>query len=68
MRGGESCYFVHSFMAMAKNREHLLAECDYEGITIAAAVRRDNITGLQFHPEKSGAVGLSLLAQFLDQR
>ena len=68
MRGGESCYFVHSFMAMAKNREHLLAECDYEGIAIAAAVRRDNITGLQFHPEKSGAVGLSLLAQFLDQR
>ena len=62
---GESCYFVHSFMVVAKNKEDLLAECDYEGFSITAAVHRDNITGLQFHPEKSGRVGLQLLKNFL---
>ena len=66
IRGGESCYFVHSFMAMVEHKGDLLAACDYEGIEITAAVRRDNITGLQFHPEKSGTVGLGLLKQFLD--
>jgi len=62
----DSCYFVHSFMAEVEDKKDLLAECDYEGISITAAVRRDNITGLQFHPEKSGVAGLNLLKQFLD--
>ena len=62
---GESCYFVHSFMAMAENHQHLLAHCAYEGVSIAAAVSHENLTGLQFHPEKSGVVGLSILSEFL---
>ncbi len=62
---GESCYFVHSFMAMAENHQHLLAHCVYEGVSITAAVSHENVTGLQFHPEKSGVVGLSLLRGFL---
>tara|TARA_B100000029_G_scaffold516260_1_gene628237 strand:- start:2589 stop:3224 length:636 start_codon:yes stop_codon:yes gene_type:complete len=64
---GESCYFVHSFMAMVGNYQHLLAHCIYEGVSITAAVSHENLTGLQFHPEKSGVVGLSILNEFLKQ-
>jgi glutamine amidotransferase len=62
---GEYFYFVHSYMAVPKHAEDLLAVCDYEGLNIAAAVQRDNVTGLQFHPEKSCESGLRLLRQFV---
>lgn len=58
-------YFVHSFSAAPTNPEHLLAVADYQGYPVTAAVRRDNITGTQFHPEKSGPAGLQLLARHL---
>ena len=62
---GTFCYFSHSFMVRPDNNKHILAECNYEGTIIAAAINKENITGLQFHPERSGPVGLQILDQFL---
>ena len=64
---GEFFYFVHSFMVMPSEKLHRIAHCVYEGIQIAAVIRRDNITGLQFHPEKSGVAGLKILGRFLSE-
>lgn len=58
-------YFVHSFTAIPTNENDRLADADYLGVRISAAVCRDNITGCQFHPEKSGPLGLHILAAFL---
>ncbi|MES3023186.1 MAG: imidazole glycerol phosphate synthase subunit HisH, partial [Pseudomonadota bacterium] len=62
---GEAMYFVHSFMAAPASPAHRLADCVYGGIAVAAAVRRDNVLGCQFHPEKSGGAGLRVLQRFL---
>lgn len=55
-------YFVHSFAA--DDAEHAVATCDYGG-PVVAAVARDNVWATQFHPEKSGAAGLAILANFV---
>ena len=62
---GVSAYFVHSFMAVPQYDADCLAVCDYEGLEVTAAVERDNVAGCQFHPEKSGSVGLSVLRRFV---
>jgi glutamine amidotransferase len=64
---GESTYFVHSFMAVPTNPVHRIADCEYGGHLIAATIGRDRITGCQFHPEKSGEVGLKILREFIMQ-
>jgi glutamine amidotransferase len=56
---------VHSFAAAPTKPENVLATCDYDGRTLTAAVIRDNITGVQFHPEKSGPVGQKILRTFI---
>jgi glutamine amidotransferase len=61
---GAHVYFVHSFVIRPQARESVVASADYGG-AFAAAVAKDNIAGTQFHPEKSQAVGLHLLANFL---
>lgn len=58
---GEYVYFVHSFYA--KCGEAVAATTSY-GVEIAAAVRQNNIYGMQFHPEKSGVAGLNMLRAF----
>lgn len=60
-------YFVHSYCFDTENDAHVLAVCDY-GRRISAIVGRDNLLGVQFHPEKSQAAGLALLADFLRWR
>lgn len=62
---GEFFYFVHSYMAVHKKNEHQLAYCVYEGVDITAAVKKENVTGVQFHPEKSGSFGLTILKRFV---
>lgn len=62
---GSSVYFVHSFMAVPTNDAHRLADCDYDGRQVCAAIQRENIIGCQFHPEKSGPVGLQIIQNFL---
>ncbi len=61
---GSYFYFVHSFYPQPADLELVLAECDY-GLRFAAGVGRGNLAAFQFHPEKSGAPGLRLLANFL---
>lgn len=61
---GANAYFVHSYKFVAKNSSDVLATTEYDG-TINAVIRRGNIVGTQFHPEKSQAVGLRLLQNFL---
>lgn len=60
---GSYVYFVHSFHAVPKDSNIITAVCDY-GTEITAAVGRDNIQAVQFHPEKSGEVGLKMLQEF----
>ncbi len=57
-------YFVHSFQLHPVNRSDCLASAEYGG-PVTAVVGRDNLFGTQFHPEKSQAVGLSMLQSFL---
>lgn len=63
-RPGEAVYFVHSFMATPTDPAHRIADTFYGGHQVAAAINRENITGCQFHPEKSGEVGLKILRKF----
>lgn len=64
---GPAVYFVHSFAAQPSNDDDRLADCDYGGHRISAMVKRDNVTATQFHPERSGTVGLRMLKEFLSQ-
>lgn len=61
---GSYVYVVHSFTVVPDHQGHRLADCYYDGRMIAGAVRNGSIYGCQFHPEKSGAVGLSIVRQF----
>ena len=61
---GEHTYFVHSYAFQAEAPADVLATVDYGG-TVTAMVGRDNMIGTQFHPEKSQAVGLTLIGNFL---
>ena len=63
LRENDHVYFVHSFYAV--NCPHISATCEY-GQEIAAAVAKDNVWGCQFHPEKSGSVGLNILRAFCE--
>ena len=61
-------YFLHSFHAQPKDSRAVLASCQYGPHSICAVARRGSIFGTQFHPEKSGALGLRLLANFMNYR
>jgi glutamine amidotransferase len=67
VKPGDAAYFVHSFMANPSDQGHRIADCIYGGHSVAASIQRDNVFGCQFHPEKSGEVGLTILRQFLEQ-
>jgi glutamine amidotransferase len=58
-------YFLHSYHFQPDEGRHIAAMTDHGG-GLVAAVARDNIVGVQFHPEKSQAYGLKLLARFLE--
>ena len=62
IRDGAYVYFVHSYYASAVPEEHL-AGCEYI-VPFTAAAGKDNVCGVQFHPEKSGEVGLKMLKNF----
>ncbi len=62
VKSGEYMYFVHSYYAKDCDAD-VIAYTDY-GMPVTAAVRRGNVMGAQFHPEKSGAAGLAILKAF----
>ena len=64
---GDAVYFVHSFMAAPKDHETRIADCFYGGNRISAIIGDGNVVGCQFHPEKSGEVGLRILEVFLGE-
>jgi len=61
----EYVYFVHSYQVLPERREDVAATTEYGG-ELVAVVARDNVMGTQFHPEKSGAVGLRMYAAFVE--
>lgn len=65
LQPADRVYFVHSFAAVPDRAGDRLADVDYDGVPICAAVHRDNLFGCQFHPERSGAPGLGVLRRFL---
>ena len=58
---------MHSYRILCERPDDVIAEVDYGG-PLVAAVGRDNMVGTQFHPDKSQATGLRLIANFLDWR
>lgn len=62
IQDGDFVYFVHSFFA-AQCDSYVIADTEY-GQTLTAAVQKENVYGCQFHPEKSGNVGLNILRAF----
>ena len=65
IKEGDCVYFVHSYYA-AKCEADVIANAEY-GAMLTAAVQRDNVCGCQFHPEKSGRVGLAILRAFCEE-
>ena len=57
-------YFVHSYFVHEGSKDVIVASADYAGVEIPAVVSRENIYGMQFHPEKSGELGMQLLENF----
>lgn len=64
LRKDSFVYYVHSFAATNVKDENLIAFSNYGGIKVPAIVCKNNIYGVQFHPEKSGEVGLKILKNF----
>ena len=61
-------YFVHSFHCVPAEERHMLALAQYGSHPVTAAIRRDAVVGVQFHPEKSGVPGLAMLRRFLERQ
>ena len=64
---GDHAYFVHSYHMQVTDPAQRLAHVDYAG-DVTAVIGRDNMIGLQFHPEKSQSAGLHMIANFLTWR
>ena len=62
---GAFLYFVHSFYVKNHNSENVVATCDY-GVKFSAIIQKDNIFGIQPHPEKSANIGLKILENFIN--
>ena len=64
LQGTQRYYFVHSYHAVCEDVQNILMTCEY-GYRFPAAVKKDNIYGFQFHPEKSHKFGMKLLENFV---
>lgn len=63
---GQECYFIHSYEAKPTDNADRLADTVYGGRNICAVAARGSVVGCQFHPEKSGPVGLSIIRAYLE--
>ena len=59
-------FFVHSFFVKTKNKNDILALSKYGNIEYCSALQKDNIIGMQFHPEKSGPKGIEIYDNIKD--
>ena len=64
IKGGSWVYYVHSYRASPKSKKLVTATSEY-GVTVPAVIEKDNLIGVQFHPEKSGDVGALMLRNFV---
>lgn len=62
----EQVYYVHSYYCAPRDPAHLIGACSYGDFPFASVIGRDNILGMQYHPEKSQKAGLNLLKGFVD--
>lgn len=63
---GSNVYFVHSYVLHPKNPKHVFTTTQYGGFEFCSAIRSGNIYGTQFHPEKSGKIGLAIIKKFIE--
>ena len=66
LKSGDEFYFVHSYFAKARHEEHVLGSTTYGDRTFCSIVGKDNLFATQFHLEKSGELGLKMLAAFAE--
>lgn len=66
-KAGDFAYFVHSYVSDPDDSHQRLAEIVFAGHRVVAAITAGPVAGCQFHPEKSGEVGLAILAAFVNQ-
>ena len=66
VKPGDFAYFVHSFAAWPREARHRVADITFGGVPVAAAITAGAVSGCQFHPEKSGEVGLAILDAFVN--
>jgi len=64
VKNGEYFYFVHSYFVRPEDSEIVVAETEHQGFCFASVVEKDNVFGVQFHPEKSGEAGKRILENF----
>ncbi len=65
LQGNDYFYFVHSYQALPEDHADILASSAYEDVTFCAAISKDNVWGMQFHPENSSHAGLDILQRFI---
>tara|TARA_Y100001970_G_scaffold292985_1_gene437017 strand:- start:505 stop:1176 length:672 start_codon:yes stop_codon:yes gene_type:complete len=61
LKDNSMVYFVHSYYASVSNKNHILSNTTYDTITFPSSIMKDNIFATQFHPEKSGNIGINIL-------
>ncbi len=62
----ENCYFVHSYYANLSDKNDCLSHINYGSLELPAVIKKNKIYGCQFHPEKSGEIGLNIIKKFLE--
>lgn len=65
VRDNSWVYFVHSYRTVPKDRKIVVASSDY-GVSVPAVIEKNNLIGVQFHPEKSGDVGAVMIRNFIE--
>ncbi|MDR2345224.1 MAG: imidazole glycerol phosphate synthase subunit HisH [Planctomycetaceae bacterium] len=68
IKSGSDFYFVHSYYPVPQNPNDILAVTQYANINFASIIRKDNVIATQFHPEKSGHIGLKFLENFCNKK
>ena len=67
LQDGEDMYHVHSYHAVPSNSSNILSLSTYQDFNFCSTVKKGNVYGCQYHPEKSGARGLKIISNFLSQ-